>query len=187
MRRAPLLAALTLALTASAPALAATTEADGFHLQGGLFDTAVHERHWLITASIGFPWGSAPGFPIGVEGRAYIPLVKEGFIPTLNDEFGLEFGLGAGLGFGYFGFGMSFGFDIPIHAMWMFHLTPDWSVYATLGLAVHIWFWPGVINGIYSSPVWPEGGVGALWKVAPGWTLRAELGYGFWFGVTWPI
>ena len=152
MRRSSLCAALVLAL-ASTSTLAAET--DGFHLQGGLFDTAQKERHNLLTASIGFPWGSSPTFPIGVQGRFYIPLVKEGFIPTLNDEFGLEFGasVGIGTGYSYFGFGgygIAFGFDIPIHVLWMFHLTPEWSVYATLGLEVHLWWW-----GAYGFYGWP--------------------------------
>jgi hypothetical protein len=175
------------------PASAATVtvhsnEGDEYHLAGGLFDTSVHQRHNLLSAFIDIPWGSAYGFPIGVEARFYIPLVKEGFIPTLNDEFGLEFGVGFGAGFA--SFGVSWGFDIPVHVLWGFHLTPDWMVYATLGIAGHIWFWPGIFGGgsaFYGSPIWPEGGVGAIWDVAPGWKLRFEAGYGLFAGVTWPI
>jgi hypothetical protein len=177
-----------LAVPASAATVTVhTNEGDDFHLQGGLFDTSVHDRRNLLTAFIGIPWGSAYGFPIGVGGLFYIPLVKEGFIPTLNEEFGLEFGASVNISTGY-GFGIGFGVEIPVRVLWAFHLTPDWSVYATAGIQVHLWWVNYGLGSAFTGwPVYPEFAVGSFWHLSPGWTLRFELGWGLRVGLTWPI
>jgi hypothetical protein len=199
MRRASLFAALALALTA-VPTLAATRAdvetSSPTRAPGGFLDGASHERHNLLSVMADIPFGYAGfGFPIGVGGSFYIPLAKDGFINKVNDEFGIEFGASITL---LLGSSVGATLVIPVVALWMFHITPDFSAYATLGLSFRMLFYsPFSVFGGYGVagfggsvywPVAPETGVGILWKLSPGMSLRAELGYpGIKVGLTFPM
>jgi hypothetical protein len=192
MRRLSLLLALSLSLTA-VPAVAQDQAQDqevserddeggrrsAFRSSGGLLDRSVHTRPMELSFSVGLPFGRFwYGFGIGVGGRFYFPIVADGFIPSLNDEFGIEGGVDFDLAFGYYS-GVAPSLGIPVAARWGFHLTDAWTVFAKLGIGIGLTFYPsGYYNPNYGA-VWVlfEGSVGALWKLSDTISLRFDLGY----------
>jgi hypothetical protein len=204
MRRVPLFIALALALTA-VPALAQEGEGPGmnaYKAPGGLLDKSVHERQNQLSVFLEIPWYGLGwgGFPIGVGGRFYIPLMKDGFIPAINDEFGIEFGADLAFLLGSYPNGFGMALDIPVEVRWIFHITPDFSAHATAGLALQLLFnggfgvFGGYNNGLGTfygygwSPVMFYGGAGITYRIAPGFLLRADIGYpALRVGLTWPL
>ena len=59
------------------------------HQPGGLFDTASgKQRPMLLSVFAGLPYAYyGYGFGFGIGARFYLPLVQDGFIPQINDEF----------------------------------------------------------------------------------------------------
>ena len=153
------------------PAASDASGGSGMRRSGYLLDRSDQERPMLLDVHVVLPYGAFfwGGFGIGVGGTFYLPLVKNGFISALNDEFGIDFG--ADLVF-YPGYYAAVGIYIPVSALWTFHFTDTFSAYAKLGIALRIW--PGFVN-----PVWPDvnGSVGLNWMFAKSMGLRAELGY----------
>ena len=89
------------------------------------------------------PW--LYGLGIGLNARVEIPIVKDGFIPSINDQFSLE---------------PSFSIDYrrqklllidesarylditpAAYATWSFHITPKFRPYGALGLGYNIGMW----------------------------------------------
>ncbi len=97
-----------------------------------------------------------------------IPIVQDGFIPDLNDQFDLEgsvymFYLSAGGG-------SALALAPLAGVRWQFHLTPDWSVFPILKLGMLI----GVTEG--GSEIGHDFGVGAYWHLNQDVAVRLELG-----------
>ncbi len=113
-------------------------------------------------------WGGY--FPIGGGASFYIPLVHNGFIGKLNDEFGIDFGADA---VARIGSAYPFSLHIPVAAQWKFHLLPQLEVYAKLGIQVDLWF--GAI-GRFGWPVWPIAAVGANYFFSKSFGVKLELG-----------
>jgi len=138
----------------------------------------VHQRSQELIFSIGIPWYFWGGFPIGLSGRYYYPIVPDGFISSINDQFGLEAGVDFSVVFGGY---IVPSLDIPIAARWDFHLTEAWTVFAKLGLGIGFSFWGSYYNGYYGygAPVRFvfESQVGAIYKINDTISLRAEIGY----------
>lgn len=202
MRRSVLLVALfaftAVPAFADAPSASTSQTAEGgnaFKQPGGMFDASEQPRPFLIGAFLEFPYGYwYGGFPLSVGGRFYIPLLKQGFVPSLNDEFGLDVGVDLTLTFGY---GVSFLIDIPVEAMWKLNLTSKFSAYAKLGvgLGIRLGYWTSFCGGAfgYGYSCWPVaptfyGSVGAIYKLTDGLWLRGEIGYpGLKIGLTFPL
>ncbi len=143
----------------------------GMHRSGFLLDRAEHSRPMLLTVQAVIPYGYfGYGFPIGVGGLFYIPLVKDGFIPPLNDEFGIDFGADVIFHLGWAT--AVFDLIIPVSVLWKFHITDTFAAYAKAGIALRIW--PGSAHA-----VWPDfvGAVGLDWMFSKSIGLRAEVGY----------
>lgn len=149
----------------------ATEGGSGMRRAGYLLDRSDQERPMLLAVHAVIPYGSFfwGGFGIGVGGTFYIPLVKNGFIPALNDEFGIDFG--ADLMF-WPSYSAVVSINIPVSVLWTFHFTDTFAAYAKVGIALRIW--PGFI-----APVFPDavGAVGLNWMFSKGMGLRAEVGY----------
>lgn len=152
-----------------------------FRGQGAINDASAQRRAQMISGFIGIPawyWGYG-GFPFSVGGRFYQPILHDGFIPPVNDSFGLEFGADF-VGIGARSFGGIVG--LPIEGLWAFHFTPKFAAYMKLGLALELYFgtlyWP---YGGYTSTVavglQPIAGVGGWYKFSDKVSLRFELGY----------
>lgn len=184
MRRVFQLVALSLLLSAL-PALAQEEgEAEGgrrhsvFRSPGGLLDRSDHTRPMEIAFFLNLPFGYAGwynyGFPFGVGARLYFPLVADGFISSINDEFGLEGGIDFAMRFGSYDGVFRPLLDIPVAAVWRFHLTDRWTVYPKVGF--------GISFGYLHNPDVPvnlvvESLVGAIFKIDDVLSLRFEVGY----------
>jgi hypothetical protein len=161
---------LALAEDPPPPPPAAEEGGSGMHREGFLLDRSEHTRPMLLDVHVVIPYGYFfYGFGIGAGATFYIPLVKDGFIGPVNDEFGIDFG--ADFIF-HIGYGAFFSVTIPVTAVWTFHITDTFAAYAKAGIALRIW--PGS-----SFPVWPDGvgAVGINWMFSKGMGLRAEVGY----------
>lgn len=129
---------------------------------------------------------------IGAGGmvRYEIPIVKNGFIPAINDQFSLEPALGFAWQRGYGDY-----CDVPgadcrkyygergtitpvVYGVWSFHITSKFRPYAALGLGADI--------GIDSDDDWHfhpsnfffDSAVGLFYRFATPVALRAEIGSG---------
>jgi hypothetical protein len=180
MRRHAKLILMALALTAT-PVLADDTPTEStWRRQGALLDRSPQRRSNMLSLFIGLPYGYYYyGFPFGLGGRFLIPIIHDGFIPSVNDSFSIEFGLdfsgATGLGRFYPTLG------IPVEVMWAFHLTQKFAVYAKVGAVLEINFVPYVCVGttlcrgaVSASPI---GNLGLMYKFSEKISFRAEVGY----------
>lgn len=184
MRRTSFLV-LSLALMSSSVALAddATTPPPGeggsvFRQQGGLLDRSPQRRSQELSFFLGLPYNYFYyGFGVGLGARYYIPILHDGFIPAVNDEFGIEFGADFTGAFG--GYFLPI-IDIPVEVMWNFHFTPKFSAYAKVGVALELSIYSNAYL-TYSAGthvgVQPVSGVGLHYKINDTINLRAEVGY----------
>lgn len=156
----------TTTTTTSAPA-----EADSIK------DASPKLRPQMISAFTGFQFGhfAGYGFPMFIGGRYYIPIVKDGFLPSVNDEFGLEFGLDLNFTFlaDRYADSVLFGFGIPAEAMWSFHFSPRFDAYGKVGFV-----FGSAFNSGYGGFWWDfRTHVGIRLKLNDVMYFRAEVGY----------
>lgn len=181
MRRHVKFILMAMVLTAT-PVLAQsdTPNESTWRRQGALLDRSPQKRSNMISLFVGLPYGYYYyGFPFGLGGRFLIPLVHDGFIPSINDSFSLEFGLDLS---GASGFGRFYPMlGIPVEVMWAFHLTQKFAVYAKVGAVLEINFVPYVCVGgfacrgvVSASPI---GNLGLMYKFSEKIAFRAEIGY----------
>ena len=146
-------------------------EGSGMHRSGFLLDRSEHTRDMKLGIFAVLPYGyfGFGGFPIGIGANFYIPLVKDGFIAPVNDEFGIDFG--ADVVF-FLGYTYPLALWIPVSALWTFHITDTFAGYAKVGVALRIW--PGYLNAI-----WPDftTAVGVNYMFSKSFGLRGEVGY----------
>lgn len=137
------------------------------------------------------------GLGFGVVGRIEIPIVPDGFIPPINDQFSLEPSLGIGYrswdhwrgGWrgrdGFYEDEVHY-FDITpaVYGMWSFHITPRFRPYGALGFGANFGAWtnedeyppnydPPGQHFFYADPV-----VGLFFNFSEYVWMRAEIGYG---------
>ena len=142
------------------------------HRQGYLLDGNESDRDFVLSLHGVLPWGYfgyAGAFPIGAGASFYVPLVRRGFLPRVNDEFGLDFGADAIF---FTGYADPFAVFVPVSVLWTFHFTPTFSAYFKAGAAVR--FWPGYVNAVYPDFIV---GAGLSWMFASKVGLRIEAGY----------
>jgi hypothetical protein len=143
---------------------------------GGIKDSSPQSRPMMISAFTGLHYGhfSGYGFPMLIGGRFSIPIVPDGFIPSLNDEFGLEFGMDFDITFlsSAYNDSVLFGFGIPADAMWDFHITPKFDAYAKIGVVIG-----SVFNSGYGFWWTFRSAVGLRLKLNDVMYFRAEVGY----------
>jgi hypothetical protein len=161
-------AALVSVLMLSSVALA---HEDTAHREGFLLDSSAQHRPFLLSVHGVLPYSrfGVGNFPIGAGVSFYIPLVANGFIPPVNDEFGLDFG---GDAIFFPGYRNGFALWVPVSVLWTFHFTDTFSAYVKAGVALR--FWPGD-----SLPLYPDfvGAIGLNWMFARSVGLRVEAGY----------
>lgn len=180
--------ALIAALAVSSVAFAqdegvADSGGGGVRAPGALLDASEKtERPMMLSIHGYLPYhGITFGyFPIGAGASFYIPLVKNGFISRLNEEFGIDFGVDAVVGISS---PVSFSLHIPVAAQWKFHILSNLEVYAKLGIQVDLWFY--YFGRAFAPwPVYPVGLVGAHYMFSKSFGLKLEAGStGIRFGV----
>jgi hypothetical protein len=150
-----------------------------FELHGSLGWWGRYYNDWLI----------GPGFRVG------IPIVRNGFIPRINNSVAINFGLDLYWWPGWNYYGTAVAIDSPVMMQWNFYLTPKWSVFGEAGVALefyptngpncydyghggcdHFWLWPGFSAG---ARFHPGGGTGF-----PTLTMRLGFPAGFTIGVS---
>ncbi len=143
----------------------------GYAHEGWLTDSSPQSRPLLLSVHAVLPYSHFRfgGFPIGAGASLYIPILRNGFIPPINDEFGLDFGADAIF---FLGYGNGFALWIPVSVLWTFHFSQSFSAYLKAGVALRIW--PGE-----SLPYYPDfvGAIGLSWMFAGSVGLRVEAGY----------
>jgi hypothetical protein len=154
-----------------------TAPARGAEPAGSIKDAGPHARPQMISVFTGLHYGhfAGYGFPMMFGGRYSIPIVPDGFLPTLNDEFGLEFGLDLHITFlsSIYTDSVLFGFGIPADAYWDFHFSEKFDAYAKLGFV-----FGSVFNSGYDGFWWTfRSAVGMRLKLNDVMYFRAEVGY----------
>jgi hypothetical protein len=173
---------LALLLTTSALADTRVNADPSMYEPGGFMDVSAHHRPQQLSVFLGLPffYYGYGGLPLGASVRYTIPILHDGFAPTINDSFSLELGGDVAL-FGY-GNGLNLLVDIPVEAMWTLHLFPKFAAYLKVGLALEVrsgnYCWN---NGVCTAgtgfvPV-PIADVGFFYKFSEAVALRVELGY----------
>lgn len=159
-----------------------TSAEAGAEGSGGRWDIQTpHEggRPFQADAHIGFAWyglGLATGLRFG------IPLLNNGFIPSLNNAVYLNFGFD----FYYirwrptltgWDYGAGLGFPVTLH--WEFYFSPEWSAFAEVG--IQPFFHPRLLNDgdFDGGEYWFVFSVGGTYRVADmvGITVRFGLPY----------
>lgn len=140
-------------------------------------DASPHARPQMISAFTGLHYGhfAGYGFPMLLGGRYSIPIVPDGFLPTINDEFGLEFGLDLDITFlaNRYADSVLLGFGVPADAYWDFHFSAKFDAYAKLGFVIG-----SVFNSGYDGFWWTfRSAVGLRLKLNDVMYFRAEVGY----------
>lgn len=155
--------------------------------EGIIKDASVHDVRPTkldFTGSLGFIGDR----DIGLAGWYSFPIVKDGFIPPLNDSFNLEFGAAveyAWSNYGYFGYHCDYNYYgvTPMGGVrWDFYLTKAWTVFAKakagIGYRVLKEDCPGFDDsGRGGTTFVPDGGAGAFWNFSEGMGMRFEVGY----------
>lgn len=143
------------ALVLAALAVAAPAAADDTIKQPGdhpHYSVEV-EPHLLL----GWGWGYGGGFGFG--GRFSIPVVQNGFIPSINNSVAISFGVDAlfynGCYYNDGNCGATY-LWFPVLMQWNFFVAQRWSVFGEPGLALYNGWWNGC-NG----PC-PRGGPGTF-------------------------
>lgn len=123
---------------------------------------------------------------VGVGLRVGIPLVRNGFIPSINNQVAINFGPDLVVWPDYRG---TVDLVVPVALQWSFYLASHWSVFAEAGVAVE-WFPPGDPRDPgHPFGFWPGLAVGGRYHFAsgagfPSLTLRLGFPTGLNFGVS---
>jgi hypothetical protein len=169
--------------TPAAVETAPTESAPESGSEGGIRDTSIHEdRPFALSGMLYIPWYY--GIGIGAMARFEIPVVKDGFIPSINDQFSIE----PSIGFGYRSRGYGFAsdrlkfFDITpaVYALWSFHITPKFRPYGAIGLGYDIGIWLNdddyPLNDVTGGFFYWDIAVGLFYKFTDNFGMRADLG-----------
>ncbi len=135
-------------LLAAAVTSAVTLLASTSHAQSIIKNPGDHPDYKVeLEPHLDFGWANlyaSNGF--GAGARASIPIVRNGFVSTINNSVAISFGIDwlrynacyfRGVrGFDGFGCGASF-FVFPVAMQWNFWLSPQWSVFGEPGLYIY--------------------------------------------------
>ena len=138
-------------------------------------DTGKHSRNMQLDFT-GTAWFFGNTTWFGGAAWFGIPVVEDGFIPPWNDSFYVEFGTFAN----YFFFNNLGLADYSYFALvpsggvrWNFHLTPDWTVFATGKIGVRL---PIAGSSLAETRFVGLGSIGAYWHMSEAMYIRLETG-----------
>jgi hypothetical protein len=141
-----------------------------------------------VHATIGWWWA------LGLGARADIPIVADGFVESLDDEFAISAGIDvAFVSWRYdqrcdgYGCWNDWSVWFPVLAQWNVYLSPEWSVFPELGGAFVLYdCGPPGFTGVCASGS-PLISFGARWHFSPprmSLLLRAAYPFGVQVGIT---
>jgi hypothetical protein len=153
-----------------------------------------------IEPHLDFAWFDYAGYGIGntagigVGARFTIPIVRNGFIPTINNTVGIGFG-GDWVYFGCGATNVSCGVNtlyFPVVMQWNFYVAQRWSVFGEPGFSINYAFYNDTLcngrggcfvgNALFPGPVFE---FGARYHINEHFALTARIGYpDFTFGVS---
>jgi hypothetical protein len=178
-----LIAALiaAIAMTASADT-AAAQGAGSTRGPGGIRDTSPQQRPQDLSVMLYIPWWYGVG--IGAMLRYEIPIVPNGFIPAINDQFSLEPSLALAYtrDYGTYRYlgdddlrAKAFNIAPAVYGTWSFHITPKFRPYLAVGLGYNIGVELGDVDwspNYFYFDIAP----GLFYKFSEAAAFRAELG-----------
>jgi hypothetical protein len=127
-------------------------------------------------------WGGWGG-GLGIGGRFSIPVVQNGFVPSINNSVAVSFGLDVMFynGCYYAGGCSSTGFDFPVTMQWNFYVAQRWSVFGEPGLVIYhnVWNCNGACqgNGPADTFVEPAIYLGGRYHISDSVALTMRLGW----------
>jgi hypothetical protein len=131
-----------------------------------------------------------PGNSFGVGGRASIPVVKNGFISSINNSVAIGFGLDvlSHPSCYYHGSCSATYLAFPVVMQWNFFVAQHWSVFGEPGLYVYHGFLPDCPAGVNcptETGVYPAIFAGGRYHVSDSVSLTMRIGFpAFSFGVS---
>lgn len=149
---------------------------------GGIRDTSEHRRPFTLSALAYVPWWY--GIGIGVRASFEIPLVHDGFIPSLNDSFSLEpsfsFAYSSWNRFSYYDELHALRYTPALAALWSFHFSPQFRAYGAVNLGYTLVSYTGDQGG-YDFKDWDyfyfEVSAGVFYDFSEHLAVRAEVGW----------
>jgi hypothetical protein len=136
-------------------------------------DTSIHTRQSDLSVMLWLPWYY--GFGVGGVVRYEIPILPDGFIPTINDEFSLE----PSFGVAYSGYASVNFLDLnpALYGIWSFNFSKEFRAYFGLGLGANIGVYTGSITtGLNVTYFFWDICAGVFYKLSDSIALRGELG-----------
>jgi hypothetical protein len=130
-------------------------------------------------------WDTYAAGGIGAGVRFGIPIVSNGFVPSINNSVAITFGADLIHYDGcYFGVCSTSALDFPVALQWNFYVAKQWSVFGEPGIVVH-----GFVGGCPVDQacvdVWPSFFVGARYRITDKVALTMRVGFpSFSFGVS---
>jgi hypothetical protein len=159
-------------------------------VEGSIKDISEKRRPYGVSLDAYLPW--LGGFGGGFKVSAEIPIMHNGFIPSINDSFSLEprfmFSYQSWTSFAARDDLYVMGFTPAAAAVWSFYFKTNLRVYAFVALGYTIVKAANIdVTGL-SHRFYHDVGPGMYWDFAQHWSLRAELGYsGMRLGITYLI
>ncbi|HEY6882275.1 MAG TPA: hypothetical protein VI299_29795 [Polyangiales bacterium] len=150
---------------------------------GTIKDRSAHDRPISLSAQAYIPWWY--GFGIGVRLGGEIPIVKDGFISSINDSVSIEPNLFLAYSTYYAWDNGHLGRYTPaVSMLWNFHLKPNLTVYgmASIGVEIQRENWDNYAGNKYhhtTAYAFVELAGGVKWHFSERVAVRAELG---WYG-----
>jgi len=164
---------LITALAVSAVLVSAVAQAKGE--PNSITDTSAKTRAQNLSVMAFLPYYY--GFGIGANVRYEIPIVQNGFVPTINNSFSIEPSLG--LDYRTWNVGAHYGvLDITpaVYGIWNFYFNDKFSAYGGLGLGFDIGVFTGTSYANSASFFYWDPVVGLHYKFSPAMAFRAEAG-----------
>jgi hypothetical protein len=175
------------------PKAAAPTVIEEKPVEGSIKDTSPKRRPYGVSLDAYMPW--LEGFGGGFKVSAEIPIMHNGFIPSINDSFSLEprflMAYQRWSSFAVYDDLYVMAYTPAVAALWSFYFKTNLRLYAFVSLGFTI-----VDNANYkdrplsglNNRFYHDVGPGIFWDFAQHWALRAELGYaGMRLGITYLI
>jgi hypothetical protein len=161
--------------------------ATGFASQGeadSITDARTHHRDQDLSLLLWLPYYY--GYGVGVDVRYEFPVLPDGFIPKVNDQFSLEPSLGiAATRYDVTGAVVNVvNFTPALFGDWSFHFSKEFRAYFALGLGFNFATYSGTYPGFSPAYFYWQLALGLFYNFNRDIALRVELGsQGFMIGV----